>query len=110
LLLTPLIFNGPSPTTGTATTSAPSSFHDHQLTSISAINGMIGPTSISSLKLINNNGNQDNLLPTKIVAQSFTDTIDGTITPSCQSNPSLSCNNQLLITNPTNYASLYKRL
>ncbi|KAA1085727.1 hypothetical protein PGT21_017604 [Puccinia graminis f. sp. tritici] len=78
---TAIIDVNPDPTTDTATTSAPSSPHDHQLTSISATDGTIGPTSFSSLKLINNNDNQDNFLPTTNLAQSLTDTIDDTTTP-----------------------------
>ncbi|KAA1082251.1 hypothetical protein PGTUg99_029861 [Puccinia graminis f. sp. tritici] len=61
---TPSVVNGPAPTTSTATTSAPSGSYDHQLASISATDATIAPTSLSSLMLINNNENQDNLLPT----------------------------------------------
>ncbi|EFP79140.2 uncharacterized protein PGTG_05461 [Puccinia graminis f. sp. tritici CRL 75-36-700-3] len=78
---TAIIDVNPDPTTDTATTSAASSPHDHQLTSIPVTDGTIGPTSLSSLKLINNNDNQDNFLPTTNLAQSLTDTIDDTTTP-----------------------------
>jgi hypothetical protein len=71
----------PDPTTGEATTSALSSSHEHQLTSIFAINGAISPNILSCLKLITNNNNQDNLLPTTNLDQFFTDTIDDTTTP-----------------------------
>ncbi|KAA1129449.1 hypothetical protein PGTUg99_006879 [Puccinia graminis f. sp. tritici] len=75
-----LVVNGPAPITSTVTTSAPSRSYDHQLTFISATDAVIAPTSLSCLNLINNKDNQDNLLPTTNLAQSFTDTIDDNIT------------------------------
>ncbi|KAI7949127.1 hypothetical protein MJO28_007948 [Puccinia striiformis f. sp. tritici] len=57
------------------TTSASSGSHDHQLTAFSATGNTIGPTSLSSLNLINNNDGQDNLLSTTNLAQPFNDAL-----------------------------------